>query len=202
MAGTKITRLTPDGYGGRRDGSFAGKASTAVFTRTLGAAFRLNLLGAAPAYDRGNEQAARNALFRADQENFKKGQDLHLARGEVVYIKQPNGTEVGLTIDDAGRWVTPSAPGGGGTGDVVGPAGATDNAIARFDGTTGKIIQNSGATVSDAGNITANNLSGTNTGDQTITLSGDASGSGTGAITVTVASSIKSIARIFALMGA
>jgi hypothetical protein len=37
------------------------------------------------------------------------------------------------------------------------------------------------------GSISASNLSGSNTGDQTITLSGDASGSGTGAITVTLA---------------
>jgi hypothetical protein len=36
-------------------------------------------------------------------------------------------------------------------GDVVGPASATDNAIARFDTTTGKLIQNSTVTVSDAG---------------------------------------------------
>jgi hypothetical protein len=34
-------------------------------------------------------------------------------------------------------------------GDVVGPATATDNAIARFDGTTGKIIQDSAVTVAD-----------------------------------------------------
>lgn len=38
-----------------------------------------------------------------------------------------------------------------GTGDVVGPAGATDNAIARFDTATGKLIQNSVVTISDAG---------------------------------------------------
>lgn len=37
------------------------------------------------------------------------------------------------------------------TGDVVGPASATDDAIARFDGTTGKLIQNSVAILSDAG---------------------------------------------------
>lgn len=41
------------------------------------------------------------------------------------------------------------------TGDVVGPASATDNAIARFDGTTGKLIQNSAVTVADTtGDIT------------------------------------------------
>lgn len=38
-------------------------------------------------------------------------------------------------------------PGGGGSGDVVGPASATDNALAVFDGTTGKLIKNSNATI-------------------------------------------------------
>jgi hypothetical protein len=41
------------------------------------------------------------------------------------------------------------------SGDVYGPASATDNAIARFDLTTGKIIQNSSALVDDAGNVLA-----------------------------------------------
>jgi hypothetical protein len=35
--------------------------------------------------------------------------------------------------------------------NVVGPASATDNAIARFDGTTGKLIQNSAVTIADTG---------------------------------------------------
>jgi hypothetical protein len=39
-------------------------------------------------------------------------------------------------------------------GDVVGPASATDNAVARFDSTTGKLIQNSVVIVSDAGAVT------------------------------------------------
>ena len=37
-------------------------------------------------------------------------------------------------------------------GDVVGPASATDNAVARFDTTTGKLIQNGLVTIDDAGN--------------------------------------------------
>jgi len=41
------------------------------------------------------------------------------------------------------------------SGDVAGPASATDNAITRFDGTTGKIVQNSLVTVADDGAITA-----------------------------------------------
>lgn len=78
--------------------------------------------------------------------------------------------------------------GGGGSGDVNGPANATDNAIARFNGASGKAIQNSGATIDDSGNLTANNVSGTNTGDQTITLTGDVTGSGTGSFAATIAS--------------
>lgn len=40
------------------------------------------------------------------------------------------------------------------SGDVVGPATATDNAIARFDLTTGELIQNSTVLIDDNGNIT------------------------------------------------
>lgn len=39
-----------------------------------------------------------------------------------------------------------------GTGDVVGPASATDNAVARFNLTTGKLIQNSVTTIDNTGN--------------------------------------------------
>lgn len=38
--------------------------------------------------------------------------------------------------------------GGGGSGDVVGPASSTDNAVALFDGTTGKLLKNSDITYS------------------------------------------------------
>jgi hypothetical protein len=48
---------------------------------------------------------------------------------------------------------------GSGSGDVVGPASATDNAVARFDGTTGKLIQNSAVTIADtSGDITTNGV--------------------------------------------
>lgn len=42
---------------------------------------------------------------------------------------------------------------GAGTGDVVGPGSATDNALARFDTTTGKLIQNSAGILDDSGNL-------------------------------------------------
>lgn len=57
-----------------------------------------------------------------------------------MYIKKDNGTQSIVQI-------------GAGAGDVVGPASATDNAIARYDGTTGKLIQNSTVTINDDGTI-------------------------------------------------
>jgi hypothetical protein len=50
----------------------------------------------------------------------------------------------------------------GGSGDVTGPASSTDDNIVLFDGTTGKIIKDSGLTIS-----------GTNTGDVTVTDSSE-----------------------------
>jgi hypothetical protein len=69
--------------------------------------------------------------------------------------------ELAVNITDKKLWVGNAATtpvqllGAGVTGDVVGPASATDNAISRFDGTTGKLIQNSLVTVSDTGAISA-----------------------------------------------
>jgi len=41
-----------------------------------------------------------------------------------------------------------------GSGDVVGPGSATDNALARYDGVTGLLLQDSGVIVDDSGNVT------------------------------------------------
>jgi hypothetical protein len=68
--------------------------------------------------------------------------------------------ELAVNITDKKLWVGNAATtpvqllGAGVTGDVVGPASATDNALARFDATTGKLIQNSVGILSDAGALT------------------------------------------------
>jgi plastocyanin len=55
----------------------------------------------------------------------------------------------------------PPGASGAGTGDVLSSGGGyINNAIVRYDGTTGTIIQNSSATISDAGLLTATNFSG------------------------------------------
>ena len=58
----------------------------------------------------------------------------------------------GISYDNATGVITNSSPSLG--GDVVGPASATDNAIARYDTTTGKLLQNSVVTIGDTGAAT------------------------------------------------
>jgi hypothetical protein len=45
----------------------------------------------------------------------------------------------------------------GASGNVVGPASSTDNALVRFDATTGKLVQNSVGLLSDTGDLTGLN---------------------------------------------
>ena len=89
-------------------------------------------------------------------------------------------TRTGAVIAQTGDYTSAQV-----TNSVGNPSSSTDNAITRFDGTTGKLVQNSLATIDDAGNITATNLSGTNTGNQTITLTNDITGTGTGSFSTT-----------------
>jgi hypothetical protein len=50
--------------------------------------------------------------------------------------------------------------GGGGSGDVVGPASATADSVALFDGTTGKLLKDGGKTIAEIKQIDQNSQSG------------------------------------------
>jgi hypothetical protein len=89
----------------------------------------------------------------------------NLVSGELAI----NITDGKLFYKNAGNVVTLLASSSGSTGDVVGPASATDNALVRFDATTGKLIQNSIGILSDAGVLTG--LTGI-TSSGTVTFSG------------------------------
>lgn len=52
-----------------------------------------------------------------------------------------------------GSWAAP--PGGGGSGDVVGPASSVDDLIAGFDGTTGKLIKQGTTTLTELADLLA-----------------------------------------------
>ena len=58
----------------------------------------------------------------------------------------------GTNVTVSGSWPNQTI---NASGDLVGPASATDNAITRFDAATGKLVQNSLVTIADDGAITA-----------------------------------------------
>ena len=85
---------------------------------------------------------------------------------EWLKLRAPEAN--GFTHDDEAEEL--AVAGGSGSGDVVGPASAADNAIVRYNGTSGKVVQASGITIADGATGT---LSGTNTGDQ-VNITGNA----------------------------
>lgn len=117
------------------------------------------------------------------------------------------GTNVTITTDAGTDSVTINASGGGGSGDVVGPASATDNAVALYDGTTGKLLKNGvvlgtaattastaytastvvPSTAPSAGQVLVGNAGGT--AYAPVSASGDATLASTGAVTLATVNS-------------
>lgn len=95
--------------------------------------------------------------------------DLHLVGDEAA----PGNNQVYGT-DGSGNKGWKADPAGG--GDVVGPAGATDEAIALFDGATGKLLQDSGvllvALALLAGRAGGQTLKGGTAAGENLTLQG------------------------------
>jgi len=80
----------------------------------------------------------------------------NIAEGTNEYFttaraRQSVSAGTGISYDNSTGVITNSSPSLG--GDVVGPASATDNAIARYDTTTGKLIQNSTVLIDDNANV-------------------------------------------------
>jgi hypothetical protein len=79
----------------------------------------------------------------------------NIAEGTNEYFTQVRARTsisagTGISYDNTTGVITNSSPSLG--GNVVGPASATDNAVARYDLTTGKLIQNSVTLIDDTGN--------------------------------------------------
>jgi len=78
--------------------------------------------------------------------------DMYYRDGSGNFVRLAPGTS-GKVLQTNGGGANPSWETVAGTGDVVGPASATDHGIARYDLTTGKLIQDSGVTIDDSDNI-------------------------------------------------
>lgn len=117
---------------------------------------------------------------------------LQLTMSNSLYINGSTGTS-GQVLTSNGSGAAPSWQTAG-TGTVTSVSVVTANGVSGSVATattTPAITLTLGAitptSVAATGTVTGSNLSGTNTGDQTITLTGDVTGSGTGSFATTLA---------------
>jgi len=91
------------------------------------------------------------------------------ASGNLAVARLNGGTAASSTTfwRGDGTWASPTA-----AGFVTGPGSSTDDALARYNGASGTVLQNSGATLSDAGTLTATAFSGPLTGNVTGNIDG------------------------------
>jgi phage tail protein X len=165
--------------------------------------FRLNLADITPdsvtttgTISAVNFTGTSSGTNTGDQTIILSGDAVGTGTGNINVTLSATGVTAGtynrVVVDTKGR-VTSATTVATGTGSVTSVAVAGSNGIA----VAGSPITNAGTIGLSLGDITPNsvtatgtvagaNLSGTNTGDQTIILSGDVSGTGTGAITVTL----------------
>lgn len=93
---------------------------------------------------------ANDAVTYAKMQNVSAANRL-LGRGSAGGAGDVEELTLGTGLSLSGTVLSATSSG---TGDVVGPASATDNAVARFNLTTGKLIQNSSVTIADSGQVT------------------------------------------------
>ncbi len=100
--------------------------------------------------------------FTASQADFKSNSIIAATINAALQTSVTNISETmqivtagagGTVLTSNGAGFVPSYQSIAGTGDVVGPGSATDDAIARFDTATGKLIQNGVITIDDNANV-------------------------------------------------
>jgi hypothetical protein len=131
-------------------------------------------------------------LHNVSAQSPSNGQVLIYNTTTSLWEKNTLTAGTGITVTNGAGSITIAASGGGGSGDVVGPASSTDNAVARFDGTTGKLVQNSSFVVNDSGEVTTGIWKGTEItvpygGTGVATLTGIVKGNGASAFSAATA---------------
>jgi hypothetical protein len=156
-----------------KDGTAAGSIADSTGIVTLASTVLTTTDINGGTVDNATIGATTASTVRATQVDITAQGDLRLqdtTGGQFVALQAPGtiATSYTLTlpVDDGTSGQALITDGSGvlswssaASGDVYGPASATDNAIARFDGTTGKIIQNSAVTIAD----TTGNMAGVGT---------------------------------------
>jgi hypothetical protein len=150
-----------------KDGTSAGSIADATGVVTLASSVLTTTDINGGTIDATSIGATTPSTVVATQVDITAQGDLRLqdtTGGEYVALQAPgtlaSSYTLTLPVDDgtAGQALITDGSGAlswssAASGDVYGPASATDNAVARYDGTTGKIIQNSGVTIDDSNNV-------------------------------------------------
>lgn len=110
--------------------------------------------------------------------------------GAITLLDTDVTTALGFTPGTGNGTVTSVAVSGS---DGIGVSGSPITSSGTISLSLGAITPTS---VAASGTVTGSNLSGTNTGDQTITLTGDVTGSGTGSFAATIANSAVTNAKL------
>ncbi len=148
-----------------KDGTAAGSIADATGVVTLGSSVLTTADINGGTIDNASIGATTPSTVRSTQVDIVAQGDLRLqdtTGGEFVALQAPSALASSYTltlpVDDGTAGQALITDGSGvlswstaASGDVYGPASATDNAVARYDGTTGKIIQNSAVTIGDDG---------------------------------------------------
>ncbi len=151
-------------------------------------------------YKGNNTGSTANA---ADITSTQLTADLNLFTSSLQGLTPSSGGGATNFLRADGTWAAPS-----GSGSVTSVAASGSQGVTI----SGSPITSSGtlaiglgnvtpSSVAATGTVTGSNLSGTNTGDQTITLTGDVTGSGTGSFATTIAGNAVTNAKL-AQMGA
>lgn len=132
--------------------TFALLNTTATTVNAFGAATTLNLGAAATmVLNLGGSTSAAELRFLEPSGSGTNYTAFKVAAqaGNITYtLPTADGTN-GFQLTTNGSGTLSWAAGGSGTGDVVGPASATDDDLACFDGATGKLLKDCGINVAD-----------------------------------------------------
>lgn len=120
----------------------------ALTAATASASGRFIVGGTSPATSAVLELSSTTGALLTSRMTTTQRDALTAVNGMVVY----NSTTDKLQKYEAGSWTDIGLLTG--SGDVVGPGSATDNAICRYNLTTGKLIQDSGVLIDDSDNVT------------------------------------------------
>lgn len=148
-----------------KDGTSAGSIADSTGIVTLASTVLTTTDINGGTIDNATIGATTPSTVKATQVDITAQGDLRLqdtTGGQYVALQAPGTVATSYTltlpVDDgtAGQALITDGSGvlswsSAASGDVYGPASATDNAVARYDGTTGKIIQNSAVTIADNG---------------------------------------------------